>query len=233
MNSCQSNCKMVAKRPRVDKMDGVLSYPGALGVEIMKTVISEVPTHVWECRKRTGADQWDEMWEGVLHMPPAPNRSHQALEGALERWLWTNWAEPLEAEVYHQINIASTGGWPNSYRIPDLVLLLPDRFDIDRNEYFEGAPTVVVEIHSPGDETFEKFRFYAELGVPEVWIVDRDTKLPEIYLLKDGEYRKQDSDEDGWISSEITGILLRGEPNAKLAIQLAADPETRTELPKR
>ena len=199
----------------------------------MKAVIPEVPTHVLEWRKRTGADQWDEMWEGVLHMPPAPNRSHQALEGALERWLWMNWAEPLQAEVYHQINITPPGGWPNNYRIPDLVLLTPDRFDIDRNEYFEGAPTAVVEIHSPGDEAYEKLPFYAQLGVPEAWIIDRDTKLPEVHVLRDNEYRKRAAGEDGWISSEITGILLRGEPNGKLAIQLADDPETRRELPER
>ena len=40
--------------------------------------------------------------------------------------------------------------WPNNYRIPDLVLLTPERFDIDCNEYFDGGPDAVVEIRSPG-----------------------------------------------------------------------------------
>ena len=40
----------------------------------MKAVIPEVPEYMlWE-RRRTGADRWDEMWEGVLHMAPAPNK---------------------------------------------------------------------------------------------------------------------------------------------------------------
>jgi hypothetical protein len=76
----------------------------------MKAVMPEVPQDILQWRKRTGADQWDEVWEGVLHMPPAPNRTHQALEGALERWLWRYWAESQGAKVYHQINVASVGG---------------------------------------------------------------------------------------------------------------------------
>ncbi len=34
----------------------------------MKAVMASVPEHILEWRRRTGADQWDEMWEGVLHM---------------------------------------------------------------------------------------------------------------------------------------------------------------------
>jgi len=45
----------------------------------MKAVIPEVPQHFLEQRARTGLDRWDEMWEGVLHVPPAPNREHQDL----------------------------------------------------------------------------------------------------------------------------------------------------------
>ena len=154
----------------------------------MKVVMPEAPSHILQWRVRTGADRWDEMWQGVLHMPPMPNRTHQELEGALERWLWYHWAEPQGNKVYHQINVAPIGSWPNDYRIPDLVLLTPERFDIDHDEYFEGAPTVVVEIRSPGDETLDKMSFYAKLGAPEMWIIDRDSKLPELTVLGEGEY---------------------------------------------
>jgi hypothetical protein len=57
------------------------------------------------------------------------------------------------------INLALLESWPHNYRIPDLVLLTPDRFHIDRDEYFEGAPTAVIEIRSPGDESIEKLPF--------------------------------------------------------------------------
>ena len=198
----------------------------------MKAVMPVVPPDVLNLRARTGADIWDEMWEGVLHMPPMPNRAHQELEGALERWLWLHWARPRGNKVYHQINLASPGGWPNDYRIPDLLLLTPERFGIDCNEYFEGPPTVVVEIRSPGDETDEKMPFYAKLGVPEVWIVDRDSKATELYVLRGDDYRKQSPDDDGWLQSAATGVRLRAESGAKLAVQIADQPNTRELLPE-
>ena len=198
----------------------------------MKAVMPDVPPDILQWRKRTGADHWDEMWEGVLHMPPMPNRTHQDLEGALVAWLRLQWARPRGNKVYHQINLASPGGWSDDYRIPDLVLLTPDRFEIDRNEYFEGPPTVVVEIRSPGDETDEKMPFYAKLGVPEVWVIDRDTKVPQVFVHQGNDYREQSPHDDGWIDSPATGIQVCGQPGQKLGIRLADDADTTQVLPE-
>ena len=198
----------------------------------MKAVMSAVPPQVREWRKQTGADMWDEMWEGVLHMPPVPNRSHQDFQWALETWLRRYWAKPFGNRVHHEVNLASVGGWTSNYRIPDLVLLTPDRFLIDHNEYFEGAPTVVVEIRSPDDESYEKLSFYAELGVPEVWIIDRDSKSPEIHALDGSGYAVLPPNADGWLDSAATGIRLRGDGD-KLAIQMAADASSLRLLPER
>ena len=197
----------------------------------MRAVMSDVPQHILEDRARTGLDRWDEMWEGVLHMPPAPNREHQDLTVGLVSWLRANWASPLGNRVHIQLNLASPGGWPKDYRIPDLVLLTPERFEIDHNEYFEGAPTVVIEIRSPGDETVEKMPFYARLGVPELWIIGRDTRVPELHVLQQGEYRRQSPEADGWLPSAATGIRLRAEPGSKLAVQVGPDHKTRLVLP--
>lgn len=198
----------------------------------MKAVMPDVPEHILQWRKRTGVAQWDEMWEGVLHMPPSPNRTHQDLEGALETWLRANWARPRGNKVYHQINLASVGGWPDDYRIPDLVLLTPERFNIDRNDYFEGAPDVVVEIRSPGDESAEKMPFYAGLGVPEMWIIDRDTKQPELYVLEGGEYERQVPNAEGWTRSGATGVELSEHVGQKLALRIADDPGTLGVVPE-
>ncbi len=197
----------------------------------MKALMLDVPPRILEARTRTGIDRWDEMWEGVLHMPPMPNREHQDFQWALETWLRMHWVQPRGNRVYHEINLTSPGGWPNDYRIPDLVLLTPDRFDIDRNEYFEGPPTVVVEIRSPGDETFEKMSFYAKLAVPEVWIIERDTRTPELHVLTEGDYANQAPDADGWLHSAATAVRLRAETGDRLAIQVAGDESTRQLLP--
>jgi Uma2 family endonuclease len=197
----------------------------------MKAVMPNVPQHILQQRARTGADRWDEVWEGVLHMPPAPSLEHQDLTAGLVGWLRTHWATAQGNRVHMEVNLAPPGGWPNDYRIPDLLLLTPESFGIDRNEYFEGAPTVVIEIRSPGDETIEKMPFSAQLGVPEVWIVDRDTKAPELYLLRERQYRRQPPGADGWLPSAATGIRLRGEPGNRLSIQIADDDRTRQLLP--
>jgi len=200
----------------------------------MKAVMANVPPHVLEWRQQTGACQYDEIWEGVLHMPPMPNREHQDLEGSLETWLRLHWARPLGNKVYHQINVASPRGWPDkNYRVPDLVLLTPQRFGIDRNAYFEGAPDVVVEIHSPDDESYEKLAFYAGLGVREVWIIDRDSRRPELFVCSQGHYVLQAPGADGWIRSAATGIELRHiAAQRKLALCLAGQEATRQELPE-
>ena len=198
----------------------------------MRAVMSAIPAEILAWRKRTGSDRWDEMWEGVLHMPPAPNRDHQDLEWNLEFYLRMHWARPHRARVYHQINVAAPGSWPHNYRIPDLVLLTPERFGIDRNEYFEGAPDVVVEISSPGDESYDKLAFYAELGVPEVWIINRDSKIPELYQLQGDEYERQSANESGWLLSAATGIELRAGHSGKLDIRVVGDEATQEALPE-
>jgi Uma2 family endonuclease len=146
-------------------------------------------------------------------------------------WLRSHWSQPRGNRVHLDVNVASQGGWPNNYRVPDLVLLTPDRFAIDHDTYFEGAPTVVVEIRSPGDETMEKLPFYAQLGVPEVWLIDRDTRRPEVLVLHADQYRQQPA-ADGWLDSAATGVRLRGEAGNCLAMQLAGDDATWRHLPE-
>jgi Uma2 family endonuclease len=89
----------------------------------------------------------------------------------------------------------------------------------------------VVEIHSPGDEAYEKFVFYAKLDVREVWVVDRDTRRPEVYELAAGDYQLRKADRDGWVSSDVAGVELRSAADGKLEIRLADRPETLGRLP--
>jgi len=202
----------------------------------MRAVIGDFtqwPAELRDHRKRTGADRWDEMWDGVLHLAPVPNREHGDLQFGLRSWIHTHWAKPNGNRVHHEINLATPGGWDKNYRIPDLLLLTPDRFDIDYNTHFEGAPLVVVEIHSPGDEAYEKLPFYADLGVPEAWIIHRDTKRPENYVLRGGSYTLMSPAADGWVRSTVTPIELRAADDQKLAIRLTGEPNSEARLPER
>lgn len=193
--------------------------------------MATVPEHILQWRRHTGADQWDEMWEGVLHMAPSPNREHQDLEGGLEAWLRRHWAEPSGARVYHQINVAEPGTWPNNYRIPDLVLLTPERFPIDCNEYFDGGPDAVVEIHSPGDEAYEKLGFYAQVGVREVWIIHRDSKQVELFALTGERFELRKPGTDGWMKSDVASVEVRTADDGKIEIRLVGREESLARLP--
>lgn len=197
----------------------------------MKAVMPVVLPDILAFRKQTGADRFDEMWDGVLHMVPAPSPWHQDLAFALQLYLTLNWARPRKGKVYHEVNLAPVGGWPKNYRIPDLLLLSTERFDSIREEYFEGSPDAVVEFYSPGDETYEKLGFYVKLGVPEVWIIHRDTKEPEIHVLKKGKFRKQRAGRGGWVRSPGIGVEMAAK-TGKLAIRLVGDDSTRADLPE-
>jgi Uma2 family endonuclease len=197
----------------------------------MKAVMSSLLPDVLAYRKMTGADQWDEMWDGVLHMVPSPNREHQDLEGAIETWLRRQWAPRTGGRVYHQINIARPGTWPKDYRIPDLVLLSPERAAIDKNEYFEGGPDVVVEIRSPDDESLEKLGFYFEVGVREVWMVDRDTRSVELLLRGDAGWVTIAVGRDGHVSSPFAGVEFRPSTAGKLELRITVDPGTAELVP--
>ncbi len=201
------------------------------GESPMKAVMPCVPPDILAWRKQTGADRWDEMWEGVLHMVPAPNREHQDFEWALETWLRTHWAPLCSSSVYHQINVARPGRWSRDFRVPDIVLLSPERSSIDRNEYFDGGPDVVVEIRSPQEETYDKLPFYAEIGVRETWVIDRDSKACEIFATKDGKPEKQTPDADGWWRSTFAGVKMRPSGEGKLEITISGKTDTREIVP--
>lgn len=201
----------------------------------MRAVIVDMPTHWLAERKNSEAAQWDEMWDGVLHMPPMPNRMHQRFNRELQFYLQTRWAKPRGAEVDQEVNLTTLGDearWIYNHRIPDLVLNTPDRFHIDKGEYMAGAPLVVVEIKSPGDETYDKFPFYAALGVPEVWVFDRDTRAPELYALgADAGYHLLPAGADGWVRSPATSVEFKPTVTGKVSARIGGDDATAAELP--
>ncbi len=201
----------------------------------MRAVIADLPKHWLEERKHSDAALWDEMWNGVLHMPPMPNRMHRNIALDLAIYLKQHWGKPQGGRVNQEVNLTTPedeAQWTHNYRIPDLVLLSPDRFGIDKNEYMAGAPLVVVELKSPGDDTYEKFPFYAGLGVPEVWVFDRTTRVPELYTLGPGPaYQPIPAGPDGWVHSPATGVAFRPTGAGTVTARIGTDPATVADLP--
>jgi Uma2 family endonuclease len=133
-----------------------------------------------ERRRRLGLDHRDEMWEGVLHMNPAPHGSHhrigQQLAVALDGPARVAGLLPAMGEF----NL----GTAEDYRVPDGALHRPGP-----DELYYATAAVVVEIVSPGDESWEKLSFYAAHDVDELLIVDPQERSVSWLGLADGAYR--------------------------------------------
>lgn len=132
-----------------------------------------------ERRRRLGQDLFDEVWEGVLHMNPAPSGRHGDLESQLHVLL-APLAKRAGLRMRGQFNLGQEG----DYRVPDGGL---QRDASDRVYYHTAA--LVIEIVSPGDESWEKLPFYAARGVEELLIVDPQTQTVSWLGLEAGNYQ--------------------------------------------
>jgi len=132
-----------------------------------------------ERRRQWGADTHDEVWEGVLHMNPAPHLRHAQLQAQLLELLG-----PL-ARQRDLIAVADFNlGGPENYRVPDGALLRPGP-----GEVFNATASLVLEVLSPGDETPTKLPFYAAHDVDELLIIDPDLRTVRwLSLGADGNY---------------------------------------------
>lgn len=196
----------------------------------LRAVVPVVPEYLLEWRRAAGVDRWDEMWDGVLHMTPTPNRMHQDFEWWFETWLRNNWATRSRGIVNHQMSVAPNAKqWTRNYRVPDLSLVLPERMHIDHNEFFAGPPNVVVEIQSPGDESFEKLPFYFDLGVDEAWVIERDRWKPTVFVRGNTRFEEIPATVDGWVKSPVTGVEMLHTPPDTLTLRQSGDDATRAD----
>jgi Uma2 family endonuclease len=184
-------------------------------------------------RKRTGIDRWDEVWDGVWYMTPAPTLEHQRIVDGMIRFLAPLLELTKRGMLVSGINVLQHAeGWWN-YRIPDLTFVATGREHILCEDGVRAAgPDAVIEIRSPGDDTYEKLSFYAAIGTREVVIVDRDTRLVEIRRLVAGALAPIEPDADGRLLAETMGVRFRrldGQP-PRLRIEDAVEPAASVEI---
>lgn len=122
----------------------------------------------------------DEVWEGVLHMVPAPSYAHASIEAQLVMILG-----PLaRAAGLTMIGQSNLGEGEHDFRVPDSALHRPGASGV-----WHATAALVVEIVSPGDETWEKLPFYAAHDVDEVLIANPIKRSVDWLGLHEGEYR--------------------------------------------
>ena len=201
----------------------------------VKAVIAHVSDAVLAERRRTGLDRWDEMWDGVLHMAPAPNYEHQRILDTLIIFLAPLLEKSARGTLRSGINVFHERSPKENYRIPDLTFVARGRELIVATDGISGgAPDAVIEIRSPEDETYDKLPFFAALGVTEVIVIDRETKVPAVYRLVGLQYVVVRADRDGWVTSETLDLRLRGSDSeserSKLVIEDRRDPSNRNAI---
>lgn len=133
-------------------------------------------------RERTGADRYDEVWEGVYMMAALPNDNHQDLVGGFTAVLRAVIQASGLGLVRPGVNVSDRDeDWKDNYRCPDVVTFLNGTKAVNRDTHWVGGPDFLIEILSAQDPAREKFEFYAKVGVKEVLIVDRDPWALELY----------------------------------------------------
>jgi Uma2 family endonuclease len=138
-------------------------------------------------------------------------RSNANLYQLLVNWLTIHQL----GEAHHpplQVRLTLPDGRQVS-REPDIVVVLNDRRAQFTEQYFDGAPNIVVEIVSPSRpiDYREKFIEYQSAGVPEYWIIDPEREYAEFWQLDNtGAYRVAYAGSTGvYHSRELPGFWLR------------------------
>lgn len=144
-------------------MGDVTTYPSGMRTLVLDSSLPEIEA-LLEHRRKTGIDRRDEVWEGVLHLVPVTNLNHARIAAQLQRLL----DEPARAAglevLMQEFNLGES---IDNYRIPDGGVFVPGTSGV----WIHTAP-MVIEIVSPGDESWEKLSYFASRGVAEVLIVD-------------------------------------------------------------
>lgn len=167
-------------------------------------------------RRRLGIDTHDEEWEGVYHVTPSPSVAHQRLLAGLIRALGGLLEHRGGGTIIPDINVFREPAPKPDYRVPDLVFVAAGHEHlIARDGIRGGPPDAVVEILSPGDETYAKLEFYAAIGVPEVIVIEPETRTPEVWKHSANGYVQAAMEAGVSVRSVRLGVDLRriaGEP---------------------
>ncbi|MDQ3249353.1 MAG: Uma2 family endonuclease [Chloroflexota bacterium] len=131
-----------------------------------------------------------EIIEGVLYVANAPGYDHQYTVTKLtsrldvfvtEQELGVVLNAPFEVHLSERSRPVQ----------PDILFLTTEQQPSSGAQFFEGAPTLIVEVISPSSIRLDrkvKFDVYEGAGVAEYWLADPKTRAVEVYTLANGEY---------------------------------------------
>lgn len=169
-------------------------------------------------RAASGADKYDEVWDGVLVVMPLPNDEHQEIVAGLVVLMAALFGPPSRNpnRCRPGINLSDrVEGWTSNYREPNYAVYLKDNPAENHGTHWVGGPDFLVEILSPDDVSRDKLPFYAEVGTKEVLIIDRDPWRLELYQLKRGKLKlagRAEPDDGRALASRVLPVTFALEP---------------------
>jgi Uma2 family endonuclease len=165
-------------------------------------------------RRDSGADRFDEVWDGVYVMAPLADNEHQRLGLKLAIGLTDAVGSPDTIQIFAGCNVSDQATrWKRNYRCPDLAIFLPGNTAIDRKTHWYGGPDFAIEIMSRFDRSREKFDFYKKVGVRELLLIDRHPWMLELNRVEGGNWvlvgRAALGDAPGAIWSDVLGLAFQ------------------------
>ena len=134
-------------------------------------------------------DERYELLDGELVIVPSPKEIHQRLCWTLALYfgLWLR-ANSLGRFYFAPLDVLFTH---NDVVQPDLIFVSEERSHIITEDNIQGAPDLLVEVHSPStadrDKDFKR-SLYERHGVSEYWMVDPYAKTVTVLTLDEGRY---------------------------------------------
>lgn len=198
-------------------MKNIKSYPTEEGQPPFKT-LNEVDfsaTYSYADYMRFEFEERLELIKGyIFKMRPAPSRIHQKISGRIYVPIY-NALNGHKCEVYSapfDVRLAKKSVDDKEVFTvvqPDIVVVC-DQAKLDKRGCI-GAPDIVVEILSPGNnkkELINKYEVYEEAGVKEYWIVSSSEKTFFRYILDDnGKFQPTKLLTEG---EEVTTTIIPG-----------------------
>ena len=154
-----------------------------------------------------------EIIDGVIYlMSPGPGSAHQSVSIEIARQLSTFLLDKPCKVFAAPFDVCLNAAGDNDKTVvqPDIIVVC-DRNKIERKRC-NGAPDMVVEILSPSSTSRDmliKYKRYQSAGVREYWIVNPDSKIVHVCVLKDNEYELTDHLDGGDIPvSVLEGCII-------------------------
>jgi Uma2 family endonuclease len=165
-------------------------------------------------RPATPAEWW--RWaERVEHDPTPPPAGPQVTAEHRRTWDVLHWGlyaflgQSGLGEAFGRDFVVRLG---EDALTPDLVVIDRDRLGRLTEYYFQGPPTVAVEVTQPNTAAFDrevKFRLHEKAGTPEYWLFDPFAREAEFWRLENGRYRRAAPEADGaFRSAALPGLAL-------------------------